>query len=80
MYFNTNGDLELLKNQLEYLGKTTKDDCADIAATAVEHLTKPEVLEKYVESSEQPKQYKTLIQKFKETNNKPKSYRDTWII
>lgn len=82
MYFNTDGELEQLKNQLEYLGKTTKDDCADIAGTVVEHLRRPEIEEKFENSLiAKPKKYETYMQKYnKQKYNKSKSYRDTWIV
>jgi hypothetical protein len=41
VYFNSNQNWEELKNQLEYLGKTSKDDLADASAIGRANITRP---------------------------------------
>lgn len=41
VYFNSNQNWEELKNQLEYLGKTSKDDLADAFAIGRANITRP---------------------------------------
>ena len=81
VYYNKAANLEPLKSQLEFLGKTTKDDCADIAATLVAHSTKPNSLIYYSENlANQSKKEKTWFQKTQQKNSLTKTHRDVWTM
>jgi len=76
VYFNSNYNWEVLKNQLEYLGKTSKDDYADAAAVGRVNLSKPSA--KITELAKpKEKQLLTIIQKLN-LNKIAQGVRSSW--
>ena len=76
MYFNSNDNWEDLKNQLEYLGKTSKDDLADAASNGAIYLDKPTINLTELKTVTKKKQ-QTYIQQ-KNLNKTISSHRDVW--
>lgn len=78
--------MEQLKNQLEYLGKTSKDDLCDACATGVTRIMKPgyikqEDLYKNINKVDKPVgSWKTLADKFGQKFNNKTKYNTIWRL
>ncbi len=78
MYFNSEENWETLKDQLEYLGKTSKDDLADAASTGAVNLDKPNINISELKKDTK-KKTQTYIQQ-KNLNKTSQTFRDVWRI
>lgn len=78
MFFKEGAGLETLKTQLEFLGKTSKDDCADICGTTAQELQKPYINITDLKVIEEPGKFKTWIQKQARTTNPTQNYNRIW--
>ena len=63
IFFRKGHNWEALYHQLEYLGKTSKDDYADASALAVKFLEKPGTLIEDIDQIPSTSTHKTIVQK-----------------
>lgn len=79
VYFKEGEDWEALFHQLEYLGKTSKDDCADAAAIAAANLYKPGIKIDSPNAIAPNKKLGSVLKKMGLIQNKTK-HSDVWRI
>lgn len=79
VYFKEGEDWETLFHQLEYLGKTSKDDCADAAAIAAANLYKPGVKIDSINSVLEKRNQGSILKRLGILNTN-KKHSDVWRI